>query len=74
MTNNATTGRIEINTSEFQFAHGRKPRGRGHWAFYMPGDPEPVFFSPAYSEACRQAMLLAAERFPGRYLTIKLGS
>ncbi len=67
-------GRIEISTSEFQFAHGRKPRGRGHWAFYLPDDPEPVFFNGTYTEACRLAKALAAARFPGRYLTIKLGS
>lgn len=24
---------IEINTTEYEWAHGRKPRGRGSWAF-----------------------------------------
>lgn len=70
----ATKGKVEINTSEFQFAHGRKPRGKGLWAFYLPDDPDPAFFNGLYSEAARQAKVLAAERFPGRYLTIKLGS
>jgi hypothetical protein len=25
--------KIEVNTSDFEFAHGKKPRDRGGWAF-----------------------------------------
>lgn len=36
------TGRVrennmEFNTSEFEFAHGRKPKGVGMWAFEFVG-------------------------------------
>jgi len=24
--------RARLNTAEYEFAHGRRPRGRGHWA------------------------------------------
>ena len=51
--------RIEVRTSEFQFEHGRAPRGRGSWAFQFsfkrPGDYD---WSPSmtYSEAKRWAV------------------
>lgn len=54
---------IDINTSEYEYAHGKKPRGQGSWAFcprqnYM----EPyyldhcVWFTGLYSEARKQAV------------------
>jgi hypothetical protein len=26
---------ITVSTREYEFSHGRKPRGYGHWAFWM---------------------------------------
>lgn len=34
---------VRIDTTEFEFAHGRKPRGRGSWAFCFGSSDEPVW-------------------------------
>jgi hypothetical protein len=50
---------IEVRTSVYEGAHGKKPRGYGRWAFYMgkqTDDPSKViFFMGTFSEAKRQA-------------------
>jgi hypothetical protein len=50
---------IEFNTSVFEFAHGRAPRGRGSWAFFPDRRCriEDAVFSPSmtYAEAKRWA-------------------
>lgn len=66
---------IRINTTEFEFAHGRKPRGRGSWAFCFGSSDEPVwapggdgFFAGGaltYGEAAKWARVEAARR--GQY-------
>lgn len=48
---------ITIDTTEYEFTHGKAPRGRGQWAFIREashGEPSRVFFSPdmTYREAC----------------------
>lgn len=30
--------RVYFTDSQYQFAYGRKPRGRGSWAFYVKAD------------------------------------
>lgn len=36
--------RINFNTTQYEFSHGRKPRGYGGWAFVVTeGSPEPVW-------------------------------
>lgn len=43
-----------FSTSEYQFSHGRSPRGRGSWAFEFPGTDLPTFWTPGgttYTEA-----------------------
>ena len=43
--------RIECNTAQYEFSHGKKPRGRGYWAFEIGGE---VFWSSMnqlYAEA-----------------------
>ena len=38
------TFKIEFHTSDYERSHGRKPNGRGGWAFIvMTGDRETVF-------------------------------
>jgi hypothetical protein len=62
--------RVEFNTTEYQFSHGKQPRGRGSWAFFFgpPSDPENfnnVFWTPGnttYSEAKRMAREEARQR------------
>ena len=29
--------KTKISTTQYEFSHGRKPRGRGHWAFSVNG-------------------------------------
>jgi hypothetical protein len=56
---------VEVRTSEYEFSHGHKPRGRGGWAFYMgrdTGDLSKVhWFNGTYSEAKRQVQAKARE-------------
>tara|TARA_R110000796_G_scaffold229663_4_gene347074 strand:+ start:7231 stop:7440 length:210 start_codon:yes stop_codon:yes gene_type:complete len=35
--------RVRVDTTEFEFAHGRKPSGRGGWAF-EGDDPNDLFW------------------------------
>ena len=50
---------IRFETHEFEFAHGRKPRGRGLWAFEIGGETfwakGSVLFSQAKLQAAREA-------------------
>lgn len=58
---------VRVNTSEFQFSHGREPKGRGCWAFSYNRDPdfasnsgEVMWFTGTYAEARKQAIAQAA--------------
>jgi hypothetical protein len=58
---------VEVSTVDFEFAHGRKPRGHGMWGFYFGFSrrnvvQEPVFFTASYAAAKRQAVAAAAAR------------
>lgn len=47
--------RARFETAEFEFSHGRTPRGRGSWAFQVAGE-EGEFFTPGgmtYTEGKR---------------------
>lgn len=47
---------VEFNTTEFQFSHGRTPRGVGAWAFSFVRHPEMdemVWVNGSFSEAKR---------------------
>ena len=56
---------IEVSISDYQFAHGKKPRGTGHWAFLMGRDTSDIskahWFDGKYGEAKRQAQAKARE-------------
>jgi len=51
---------MTVNTTEYQFSHGRKPRGQGTWAFQF-SNGSVVFSSPyqTYTQALRDARKLA---------------
>jgi hypothetical protein len=52
---------VEVNTTEYEFSHGKKPRGYGYWAFQVGRNPEPFFAKGGtYSEAVREAKQHAA--------------
>lgn len=57
---------VRFDTTEFQAAHGRTPRGRGRWGFSFGcdvNDPNHwVFFDGTFTEARRQARALAQSR------------
>jgi hypothetical protein len=55
-----------VSTGEYEFSHGKRPRGYGLWAFcFDGGEPE---FAPQpgnYSEACKWAISEARRRLVG---------
>jgi len=47
---------VDVNTNEYQFVHGKKPRGYGRWAFLMACNKQDiVFYTGKYSECVKQA-------------------
>jgi len=56
--------KIEVKTGEYEFSHGKKPRGKGSWAFYMGKKTDTFdahFFYGTYAEAVKQAKAKARE-------------
>lgn len=50
----------QFHTTDYTFAHGKAPKGRGRWAFALTRNPNPedVWFSDSdstYTEAKKQA-------------------
>ena len=41
---------IEVSTSEYKFAHGKRPRSEGTWVFFFDRVTEPFFVNGSYSE------------------------
>jgi hypothetical protein len=37
---------FEFNTRQFQFSHGRQPKGFGSWAFEVEGSKWGILFTP----------------------------
>lgn len=35
--------KVRVSSDHFFLTHGKRPRGRGHWAFFMGGNPEPYW-------------------------------
>ena len=57
---------MEIETRQFEFAHGKKPRGVGQWAFRFngPNSNASTEFAPgtlSYAEGKKWARLRAKE-------------
>ncbi len=40
---------IRVRTTDYEFSHGKRPSGRGYWAFQIGDDPEPWW--PTTTEA-----------------------
>ena len=58
-----TTSPVCVSTGEYEFSHGKKPRGYGHWAFFIGSETvEPVFFTGLYGECKKQAVALAKSK------------
>lgn len=61
--------KVHFSTREFEFSHGRKPKGRGGWWFEFEGQENmDDWFSAngTFSEARRAATVEARRRFPGQ--------
>jgi len=43
-----------FNTTEYQFAHGKMPRGEGNWAFIVDGEKDPIFLYGTLSSCKKQ--------------------
>lgn len=51
---------VEVSTTNYEFVHGRKPRGSGRWVFEIEGFPQcPATFTGTYTEAKRAAVTQA---------------
>lgn len=53
-----TINGISIDYTYYMFSHGRQPRGRGRWAFFLGRGchGEPCFYDGTFTEACRSAV------------------
>lgn len=59
--------KVIVDTSTFRFAHGKSPRGTGHWAFAPfedidVRDKRIIWISGTYSSAKRDAIKYAKDR------------
>ena len=55
--------KIRVSTTEYEFSHGRKPRGRGSWAFDLGAifPKATLWFCGTYTEALKSATRAAKE-------------
>lgn len=74
---------IQFDTTDYQFAHGKAPRGSGQWAFTFvvdgmiptrQGEPEICWHTGSFADAKRSARAYALTFFRDREITIKVGS
>ncbi len=50
---------ITISTVNYEFSHGKKPRGFGHWYFEFSGTDRTRFYQGNYGEAKKNAIAQA---------------
>jgi hypothetical protein len=62
---------MEVSTTEYEFSHGKNPRGTGQWAFFFDGESEPFWHTGSYAEAKKMAIKYAVAKGHAR---IKVGS
>jgi len=56
---------MQINTHAYEVAHGKKPRGYGHWAFFFRGFDQvkdTFWFQGKYGDAVKAARIEACKR------------
>lgn len=66
---------VEVETSQYEHAHGKRPGGRGSWAFHpnfhvKSDDSSIIWVNGLYSVAKREAKAIATAR--GWYLLFVL--
>jgi len=52
---------VYVSTTEYQFSHGKQPRGTGNWAFFFT-DAYVFWFNGPYGAAKRAAVTEAKRR------------
>ena len=57
-------GRIEVNTNQYQFSHGKLPKGFGFWAFEIAGETR--LFQGSYAGVKKQAVAEAKAKGASR--------
>ena len=64
MTTKATypASKVHVFTSKYERSHGRSPRGRGSWVFFMGGELFWAKHSQTYGAAKREAQAEAGRR------------
>ena len=62
---------MQVSTSNYEFTHGKKPRGYGQWAFFFDGESAPFWYTGSYAEAKKMAIRYAVSK--GHHL-IAVGS
>lgn len=60
--------KIDVNTTQFEFSHGRKPKGFGSWAFVINGEMK-WFNQSNYGDALKKAKKYARQ-LGGQFRTI----
>ena len=53
---------LEVKRDNYQFSHGRKPRGRGNWAFKLIPSGEVTWFQGFYTEGIKEARRMAKRK------------
>jgi hypothetical protein len=46
---------ITVNTTQFEFSHGKAPKGRGSWAFKLGARAELFWHNGTFTEARKAA-------------------
>lgn len=65
---------LEVETRQYELAHGKMPRGRGSWAFFFDGRTnvdDAFWHNGLYREACQMAKAYARAK---GYSRIEVGS
>lgn len=65
---------VTFSTAAYEFAHGKKPRGYGYWAFFFDGKTDikdAQFFVGTFKEAKEMAKRYAVTR---GYSRVSVGS
>jgi hypothetical protein len=65
---------IQVKTTDYEYAHGKKPRGKGNWAFFSEDGQWELWWTGSYSECKKKAQRAYARDFDTNYGIIKVGS
>jgi hypothetical protein len=62
---------MNINTSSYEFSHGRKPRGFGSWAFTINGELK-WFNQATYGQALKKVKDYVRQNYKRKFVTIRV--